>query len=307
MKRLKRLLFFLAAIAVGAPAFGQSGAVTAGGGGLPQAPPAFTPPKNDKIAPPLEASEAVVKASPRRAGFVEIKMADGTSLHTWVVYPAGTAKAGVVLVIHDIYGMAPDAVAWPQAVGDQLAREGFIAIVPDLLSGKGLNGGNADTLPPGGAQQVIRSVTPADVVVRLDAAMAYGKTLPASNGKTGVIGFCWGGNQSFAYAIAQPALSAAVVYYGMAPGSGNPFAPDQTELGKLKVPVSGFYGGADARVTLSVAPTAAAAKQLGKSYESHIFDGAGHGFLRNQSTEPNYKAAEQAWPLTIAFFRDRLK
>ena len=43
--------------------------------------------------------------------------------------------------------------------------------------------------------------------------MEYGKKLPASNGKTGVIGFCWGGARSFGYAAAQPALNAAVVYY----------------------------------------------------------------------------------------------
>jgi carboxymethylenebutenolidase len=73
------------------------------------------------------------------------------------------------------------------------------------------------------------------------------------------------------------------------------------------VPVLGFYGGSDARVTSTVEPTFAAAKQLGKTFEPHIFDGAGHGFLRNQSTEPNYKAAEQAWPLTVTFFRDKLK
>jgi len=60
-------------------------------------------------------------------------------------------------------------------------------------------------------------------------------------------------------------------------------------------------------VTSSVEATTAAAKQLGKSYEPHVFDSAGHGFLRNQSTEPNYKAAEQAWPLTVAFFKDKLK
>ena len=55
--------------------------------------------------------------------------------------------------------------------------------------------------------------------------MEYGKGLPASNGKTGVIGFCWGGARSFGYAAAQPSLNAAVVYYGDAPGS----APGATE------------------------------------------------------------------------------
>lgn len=305
---MKRLVLTLVALTIAVPALAQnaqgggraSGAPSAGSS--PQQ-PAFTPPKNDKIAPPLETSAAVVSASPRHGEWAQIKMASGSALKSWVVYPERPDKAGVVLVIHDIFGMAPNAVTWPQAVGDQLAKEGFIAIVPDLLSGG--SGAGADAAP--NINQAIMGLQAADVVAKLDAAMAYGKTLPASNGKTGVVGFCWGGSQSFGYAIAQSGLSAAVVYYGTPPGSGNPFAPDMTALGKLSVPVLGFYGGSDARVTSTVEPTVAAARQLGKSFEPHIFDGAGHGFLRNQSTEPNYKASEQAWPLTVAFFKDKLK
>ena len=304
---MKRLVLFLVALLVSMPAFAQYGqGVGAPAAGQPQAPAgAFTPPKNDKIPPPLETSAALVTASPRHGEWVQIKMPSGPTLKSWVVYPERADKAGVVLVIHDIFGMAPNAVTWPQAVGDQLAKEGFIAIVPDLLSGMGTNGGGAEAVPS--VNQAIMGLQRPDVVARLDAAMAYGKTLSASNGKTAVIGFCWGGNQSFAYAISQPALSGAAVYYGTVSGTGNPFAVDTTDLGKLKVPVIGFYGGNDNRVTSTVEPTTAAARQLGKSYEPHVFAGAGHGFLRNQSTEPNYKAAEQAWPLTVAFFREKLK
>jgi carboxymethylenebutenolidase len=306
---MKSVVLGLVALAIAAPALAQDrqggGGAAAPMAGQAQAQPAFTPPKNDKIAPPLDASAAVVNASPRHGEWVQIKMPSGPALKSWVVYPERSDKAGVVVVIHDIFGMAPNAVTWPQAVGDQLAKEGFIAIVPDLLSGMGANGAGSEGVP--NVNQAIMGLSRPDVIARLDAAMAYGKTLPSSNGKTAVVGFCWGGNQSFAYAIAQPGLSAAAVYYGTAPGGGNPFAPDLTELGKLKVPIIGLYGGSDSRVTSSVEATTAAAKQLGKSYEPHVFDGAGHGFLRNQSTEPNYKAAEQAWPLTVAFFKDKLK
>jgi dienelactone hydrolase len=48
-------------------------------------------------------------------------------------------------------------------------------------------------------------------------------------------------------------------------------------------------------------------KALGKSYEYHIFEGAGHGFLRGQDgNEPNTAAAIAAWPKTVAFFRATL-
>ena len=102
--------------------------------------------------------------------------------------PGAKEKSGVVLVIHDIRGMAD----WPRALGDQLAQDGFIAIVPDFLSGKGPNGGGTESL---GTQvgQTIQKLTADEVNARLNAAMEYGKKLPASNGKTGVVGFCWGG------------------------------------------------------------------------------------------------------------------
>ena len=82
--------------------------------------------------------------------------------------------------------------------------------------------------------------------------MEYGKKLPASNGKTGVVGFCWGGARSFGYAAAQPALNAAVVYYGDAPGSAD--SSQETALANVKAPVLGLYAGNDARINTTVPP-----------------------------------------------------
>jgi carboxymethylenebutenolidase len=228
-------------------------------------------------------------------------MPAGPPLKSFVVYPERKDKAPVILVIHDIGGMSD----WGRAVGDQLAKEGFIAIVPDLLSGKGPNGGGTEELGSN-VGTTIRALTPDDVAGRLNAAMAYGKSLPASTGKTGVIGFCWGGSASFNYAIAQPALAASVVYYGTPPMKTMDGAQvvDPAPLAKITAPIIGFYGGNDARVTSTVEPTAAEMKKIGKSYESHVMEGAGHGFLKSQaSSAANAKAAADAWPLTIAFLK----
>jgi carboxymethylenebutenolidase len=232
---------------------------------------------------------------------VDIKMPSGAPLKSFVVYPERKDKAPVVLVIHDIGGMGD----WGRAVGDQLAKEGFIAIVPDLLSGKGPNGGGTEELGQN-VGQAIRSLTPDEVATRLNAAMAYGQSLPSSNKKTGVIGFCWGGSASINYAIAQPDLNASVIYYGTPPMKtvDGTQVVDSAPLEKITAPVIGFYGGNDARVTSTVEPTAAEMKKLGKSYESHVMEGAGHGFLKGQgSSAANAKAAADAWPLTIAFLK----
>ena len=218
---MKHVTLFVVALAIAAPVRAQHvhdqgppPAPQRGGG--PQTPPIDVP-WNDAIpAGTVEHAARALKESPRHGEWVDIKMADGTALKSWVVYPERSTKAGVVLVIHDIRGMADIT----RAVGDQLAQDGFIAIVPDFLSGKGPGGGGTESLG-GGVGQAIQGLTPADVKARLDAAMEYGKKLPASNGKTGVVGFCWGGARSFGYAAAQSNLNAAVVYYGDAPGASD--------------------------------------------------------------------------------------
>ena len=277
----------------------QTPAAPGGGRGGPQ----IEVPWNDAV-PPGTADHAAraLKESSRHGEWADVKMADGTALKSWVVYPERAQKAGVVLVIHDIRGMSDMA----RALGDQLAQDGFIAIVPDFLSGKGPNGGGTESL---GADvgKTIQSLTPADVVARLNAAMEYGKKLPASNGKTGVVGFCWGGARSFGFAAAQPALNGAVVFYGDAPGSAD--STQETTLANVKAPVLGLYAGNDARINATLPATEAAMRKLGKSYELHTYEGAGHGFMFSQGGAggANLKAAQESWPVVLGFFKKNLQ
>jgi len=281
------------------------GTAVQGRGTAPAQQPAVTVPWNDKIPPgtPEHVAQALKETS-RHGEWVNIALADGAKLNTYVIYPERQDKAGVVLVIHDIRGMSD----WPRALGDQLAQDGFIAIVPDFLSGKGPDGGGSASLGSG-VGQVIGALTGDEVTARLNAAMEYGKKIPSSNGKTAVIGFCWGGTQSFNYAIAQPNLAAAVVYYGNpTAGRPSPEVANESDYAKIKAPVIGMYGGSDNRIGATIPATEEAMKKLGKFYEPHIFEGAGHGFLGSQAgaNGANLKAAEQAWPLTIAFLSKHL-
>lgn len=287
----------------------------------PQVPAATAPPALPATAPPapaaaatpampprardesLPASEAQAKAaldhSPRHGEYVDVKNpAGGAAIRTWVMYPERQGKAGVVLVIHEVFGLSD----WARAVADQLAMEGFIAVVPDLVSGMGPNGKGSDSSASrDDVVALVRALTPAEATARLDAVRDYAIHLPAANGKLATVGFCWGGGRSFAYAVSQPALAAAVVYYGT--------PPEAAEMAKIKAPIVGFYGGDDARVTATVAAAETEMRKAGKSYEPHIFAGAGHGFLRAQDDRggANLKAAQQAWPRTVAFLRERLQ
>jgi carboxymethylenebutenolidase len=268
-----------------------------------QQPEAFDPPWDDSLPPGTEAHALrALDESSRHGEWVGIPMAEGEKLEAFVVYPERADKAGVVLVIHDIRGMGD----WIRSVGDQLAQDGFIAIVPDFLSGKGPDGGGTASL---GREvgQTIRQLTEAEVVARLDAARKFGESLPASNGRTAVLGFCWGGTESFTYALEQPALAAAVVYYGNVPGSTADAVPDE-RIAKIGAPVLGLYGGNDARINATLPPTIAAMMRHAKTYEFHSFEGAGHGFTRRQDGAggANRSAVRHAWPLTLTFLRRHL-
>jgi carboxymethylenebutenolidase len=247
--------------------------------------------------PPVEkAAKDRLNASSRHGEWVEIAVAGSDKkMKAWVVYPETKEKAPVVIVIQEIFGLTD----WIRSVADQLAADGFIAIAPDLLSGPAGDGTEA----AGDRQAVMKAVSglkPEMVTPMLNAARDYAIKLPAANGKSASIGFCWGGGTSFRYASEQPDLNAAVVYYGTSPSA--------EALAKIKCPIDGHYGGNDARVDATIPPAEAKMKELNKPYTPHIYDGAGHGFLRQQDgSAANQKAADQAWPETIKFIRDNTK
>jgi carboxymethylenebutenolidase len=92
----------------------------------------------NKDIPPAEGdAKAVLQASPRHGEYVDVKVAGGTAVKTWVSYPERKDKAPVVIVIHEIFGLSD----WIRSVADRLAADGFIALAPDLISGKGPGGG----------------------------------------------------------------------------------------------------------------------------------------------------------------------
>ncbi len=247
--------------------------------------------------PPGEAdAKARLDKSPRHGEWVDVTVPNSkTPVRCFVVYPERKDKAPVVIVIHEIFGLSD----WIRGVADQLAADGFIAIAPDLLTGKGADGGGTEKFSSrDDVVKSVRDLKTADVNTMLNSVRDYGIKLPAANGKSATIGFCWGGSRSFDYAIVQPALNAAVVYYGTNPS-------DAAALAKIKAPILGLYGADDARVNTTIEPAAAELKKLGKTYTHHIYDGAGHGFLRQQDGRngANLKAAQQAWPATIQFLR----
>jgi carboxymethylenebutenolidase len=251
----------------------------------------------DSLLPAGSADAAArLAASPRHREWVMIATG-GDSVGAWVVYPERKTKAPVVLVVHEVFGLS----TWVRAVADQLAAQGFIAIAPDLLTGKRVLQGGPDSMSVDSLMAMVHALKTEDVQRQLIAVANYGTHLPAAVPRYGIVGFCWGGGVAFAHAAFAPALGASVVYYGP--------MPDSTVVARVRAPVLGLYGGDDMRVDAMIPPADSLLRRLGRTYQYFLFAGAGHGFLRDQAGRngANLAAAQAAWPKTIAWFRTYLE
>jgi carboxymethylenebutenolidase len=252
--------------------------------------------QSQTIPPDEEGAVTGLDSSPRHGEWIDYDAGNGDQVRAWVVYPERPDPAPVVVVIHEIYALTD----WIRAVADQLAAEGFLAIAPDLLSGKGPGGGGSESVDRQGAVALIRGLEPEEVTRRLKAAAGYATALPSANSEVGIVGFCWGGSTSFRVATEWPELDAAVVFYGT--------SPPAAALSSIHAPVLGNYGGDDARVNATIPEAEAEMDRLGKVFEPNIYEGAGHGFLRQQAGRDgaNVAASRAAWPRTVRFLRDHL-
>ncbi len=232
-----------------------------------------------------------LEASPRHGEWMKVTTADARTVNTFVVYPEVKEPATVIIVIHEIFGLTD----WIRLVADRLAVEGFVAICPDLLSGMGPNGGGTESFDSGDAvRRAIRELSPAQVASDLDTIQKYARGLPSTNEKVAVSGFCWGGGQTFSYAVHSDTIAAGFVFYGRA-------APIE-DVPKISAPIYGFYGESDNRINATIDATKAAADAANITYEPVIYEGVGHAFLRrgmaedaNKSQKAATKAAWDRW------------
>jgi len=234
--------------------------------------------------PAQDWAKAILDKSPRHQEWVKVKHSDGTpngrTLDAFVVYPEVSHKAPVVLLIHEIFGLSD----WARSMADDIAARGYIVIVPDLLSGFGPNGGGTSAFPDQqAAVKGVSGLNPDTVIADLNASADYALKLPAANGKLAVIGFCWGGGKSFAFATQRKDLSAAFVFYGP--------PPPADAIKNIAAPVYGFYAGNDARISATVPDTKTVMAAAGKKYDPVVYDGAGHGFMRAGEDPSNTNTA----------------
>jgi carboxymethylenebutenolidase len=221
-----------------------------------------------------------------------VKIPRGTdSIRAYVAYPERKTKAPAIIVIHEIFGLTD----WEPTVADKLAGQGYVAIVPDLLSSRfGMSPASGDS-----GRKLVALLGADSITADLYAAYHYVNKLGAvKKDHVGVIGFCWGGGQSFRFATNNPELKAAVVCYGP--------APDSSALHRIMAKVLGVYGEGDARINTQLPMVMDQMKRLGKSFSADSYPGTGHGFLKPGRKGSDTEQPERAWAKILAFFGETL-
>lgn len=215
---------------------------------------------------------------------------NGGRTEGYVARPASPGPG--VIVIQEWWGLVPHI----EDVADRFAREGFVALAPDLYHGK-------QTKSPDEAGKLMMSLHIDEAARDLAGAIKYLKSLPDVTGRiVGTVGFCMGGALSLFAACENRDVGACAVFYGIHPNV-------KPNLSALKAPVLGIYGGRDSGVPpATVADLDRRLTDLGKSHEFHTYPAAAHAFFNDQRPEVfDAAAAADAWSKTIAFFRRELK
>ena len=228
-------------------------------------------------------------------------VADG-AIPAYRAMPDTGGPFATVLVVQEIFGVHEHI----KDICRRLAKLGYFAIAPELYARQGNPAEISDIKEL--IAKIVSKVPDAEVMLDLDATVAYAKsTGKADTQKLAVTGFCWGGRIVWLYAAHNPALKAAVAWYG-------PIDRPRTELqpkypidlaDDLRCPVLGLYGGADQSVPVdSVKHMQAACKAAGKNCAFEIYPDAPHGF--NADYRPSYRAAaaKDGWARMLAWFKE---
>jgi carboxymethylenebutenolidase len=229
--------------------------------------------------PDITVSDVTFQSDTQVTGYLARPKADGT-------YPG-------VIVIHENRGLTDHI----KDVARRLAKRGYVALAPDLVSRGGGSVTNSFDRIPG----ILTQAKPEDLVKDLNSGVTYleGQAFVKKD-KFGVVGFCFGGTYTLRLAGANPKMAAAVPYYGSTPEPAD-------QLAKTNAAIMANYGGNDARVNNTIPALEKVMADNGKTFEKNIYEGANHAFNNDTGANFNENAAVQAWTKTIAWFDKYLK
>jgi carboxymethylenebutenolidase len=213
----------------------------------------------------------------------------GDNVEGELALPAGSAKAGGVLVIQEYWGVNDHI----RSLVTRLADAGFVALAPDIYRGKITKDANE-------AGQLMTEMPRERALGDIAGAAAFLGEHARSNGKIAVMGFCMGGAFALRSAAEIPGLAAVISFYGMPD-------PKDVDWSRVTAKVQGHFAKEDAWAKVEYAEMAKKALEShGQSMDLYVYD-AQHAFVNDTRPEVySPENAKLAWDRAIAFLKQQL-
>ncbi|MBY0270489.1 MAG: dienelactone hydrolase family protein [Burkholderiales bacterium] len=247
----------------------------------------------ESLKPNFAWAQQVAKDDKRiKAGYADYDSATGSGkMRGYLAQPAAAAgKLPAVLVIHENRGLNP----YIEDVARRLATANFVAFAPDALAPLGGYPGDEDK-----ARAMFAGQDAKKREEDLYNAGLYLKSRPETNGRMGVVGFCFGGYICNLLAVRMPELAAAVPYYGrQVPAADVP---------KIKAALLLHFASDDEGVNKTWPAYEEALKANKIRYTAHVYPNTLHGFHNDTTPRYDEAAAKLSWQRTLEFFNQHLR
>jgi len=212
----------------------------------------------------------------------------------------GGARPGII-VLMEAFGVNSHI----KDVTERVAREGYVAIAPDLYHRESERLVSYKDM--GKAVEIMKRLQDPKVMDDVGAAIAHLKSQSyLKQGAIGVTGFCMGGR--FTYLTAahhNKDIKAAVAFYGGGISTGKPSPLDRT--GEITCPITLFFGGKDPLIPQEhVDKINQTLKDQKKNFSLKLYPEATHGFFCNERESYHQESAKDAWEKTKSFFAQHL-
>lgn len=215
-------------------------------------------------------------------------------LKAYVAQPPGAGPFPAVIVVQEWWGLNANI----RDITQRLAREGYLAVAPDLYSRQG----HKVAADPNQAGQLMAGLKKEDGIQDLLSTISWLKThKPANAARIGVIGFCMGGSYALLLPCSTRDVKAAAPFYGE--------IPSDDRLRELACPIFYAYGENDGWIQRrDVDRLSGALKKFEKHGEVKVYAGCSHGFF-NDTRKDVYRPTEagDAWQHALRLFADNLK
>jgi carboxymethylenebutenolidase len=234
--------------------------------------------------------------------------AEAGQMPVFVAAPRADGRYAAIIVVMEAFGLNSHI----KSIAKRLAREGYVAVAPDLYYREPNAVAGYDNLPE--AIRMMTSLWDSKILSDIDAVVSLlQKQTNVRGDRIGMTGFCMGGRITFLTACNNRSIKAAVPFYGggiatvMQPSDRTPIAPlDYAD--KLEAPMLLFFGGQDAFIPLEqVDKIKTRLQDLAKEAETIVYPDADHGFFCDERASYNRTAAEDAWRRLTDFFSHHLK